>query len=145
MTIDRTSHRWSHWLLVCLICITNLLALTHRVTIDRTKQSNNAGDIDPVKWPHPSHIESTETRDAAGGSSIDTGGRTAVRDHHEVINNIAEIALKSPSPVHREARQDLDYNIINTVGGQTANDHRRTSITSTITPKLTYPTHQAVH
>ena len=80
--------------------------------------------VDPFRWPHPSHIVGTETRNATGGDNIDTGGRAAVRSHREDIDRVT--TPKSTSLEHREERRDLNYNNINTVGGQEASDRRRT-------------------
>ena len=98
-------HRWSHWLLVCLICIISPLPLTHqtsRVThpLDRTKLNHSLDELevnlaDLRRWPYPNHIAGTKDWSAASYSNVGAGGASAT-SNHQGITNINTTPTRNP-------------------------------------------------
>ena len=103
-TIERTPHRWSHWLLICFICLISLFSLihqTHRVTFPLVKQiSIDTFQLDP-KGKESSYV----VRDLDKKSQKESSNTLLALSHQDLQrqhkNSIQHHDIKSEGSMRR--------------------------------------------
>ena len=111
-TIERTTHRWSHWLLICFICLISSLSLTHqthRVINPVVEQSSIATlQLDPIG------VDSSDIIVGLGKKSQHKSSNALVthshldlqrghKNHHQRQDKKSEEGLH-PSVLHRHKK-----------------------------------------